>query len=92
MGMEGDSPGILVSAEVDLKSYRFKKDTGVSWRFIVGKGIQHLNECVPKQEQIALNYDKALRAARYARIMHYLKEKHPAIYDEAISHEQQVVS
>jgi len=75
---------ILISANVDEDVWTWRKLHGLPWRFIIGKGIEHLRECVPREREIAAKYDQVLRASRHARLMHILKEKYPTIYNEVL--------
>jgi len=75
---------ILCSFESNTETWEWKQKLGVSWRFIVAKGVEHLRTCVPREAEISANYDKVLKANRHARMMHYLREKYPVIYDEIL--------
>lgn len=74
-------PMCLISVKIDEKLRRKKISKEVSWRYIIGKGLIHLDECVPMQNEMMQNYQNILRARTHARCMHYIRTKHPKIYD-----------
>lgn len=71
-----------VNVETEWDAVRMQR--GVSWRYVVGKGIQYINEVEPKLAEITLQHDKVRRASNLLSLLYYLKEKHPQVYNEYI--------
>lgn len=69
---------VIVDQEQDIE----RKKWGVSWRYLIGKGLQHMNECQPRLAEIALGQDRVRRASTALQLMHYLQEQHPKILDD----------
>ena len=74
----------MISATVDTGQIDAKRRLGVSWRFIIGKGIEHMEKCAPREEMLRDQYGQAIKHRQYLRAIHYLREKHPKIWAEIV--------
>lgn len=75
---------IPISATVDDEQIQAKKRLQVSWRFLIGKGIEHMDRCAPRDEILREQFGQAIKHRQYLRAIHYLREKHPKIWDAMV--------
>lgn len=75
---------VLISAKIDEIEAKKKEKHEVSWRYIIGKGLQHIETCVPRGEIIQEAYTHALKTKRYTRLAYWLQQKYPKVWDEFI--------
>jgi len=61
-----------------------KEELEVGWRYLINKGIIHCKECMPRQEEINDRYAHILKNRTYSKIVYYIKEKYPEIWDEML--------
>lgn len=73
-----------ISATIEKEDLIRKARAGVSWRYIIAKGLTHIDTCVPREEDITHNYNLLLKGKSYMKMAYYIREKHPAIWDEML--------
>lgn len=71
----------LISAKIDERDAKWKRRSGLTYRYIIAKGRQHMEMCVPRQEMLEENFQKALHARNNAKLKYWLQNKHPKIWD-----------
>lgn len=62
-----------------------KKSLGLTWRYIIRAGLRHVETCIPREQFLNDNYDKAKRSSEYAKIVHKLRNEFPAVWDQIVS-------
>lgn len=74
----------LISVKIDEELDKWKKNTGLSWRYIIARGKTHMDVCIPRQEFMDENFQQALNYKNVSKLKHWLGEKYPKIYNEFV--------
>jgi len=59
-----------------------RKKRGVGWRYLIGKGLQYVQEVEPMINEITLARDKTRRASSALQLLAWVREKYPQIFQE----------
>lgn len=74
----------LISVKIDEKWMRKKRHLEISWRYLIGKGLIHVEECASREAEMASSYQAILRSRYNARCMNHLRLNYPKIYDRIL--------
>jgi len=72
---------VLVTTEQDAE----RKQRGVGWRYVIGKGLEYLREIEPKLNEIALSHERTRRANSAVALLAWLRSRHPEVWDEYLA-------
>lgn len=72
------------SVKVTQEQADFKERTGTKWSYLIQKGINHMKECVPRQEDTEKNYNILRKSKLNLQMVYLLQKKYPKIYDELL--------
>jgi hypothetical protein len=75
---------VLITSRISKENLLRKHKAEVSWRYVIAKGLQHIEECQPKAQIMAESYNSVIKARNYAKFIHWLQQKYPRIWDEMI--------
>ena len=74
----------LISSKIDERDAKWKKRSALSYRYIIAKGREHMEKCVPRAEMLEENFQKALHVRNNQRLKYWLQQKHQKIWDRFV--------
>lgn len=74
----------------DKKEQEAKERLGVTWRYLVNKGIYYVEKVQFIEEELARNYHHGMKSKKNAQIINMLREKYPEIFNELTTIENSI--